>query len=108
MQLGAALEYRVAIVQAAAGSGKTTAVRAAVADVAHVWHDAATLEYDELLAAASSGDRLIVVDDLHAFAADGQGPDVIAALVDRFPANAMGLRFPSVRWVTARNLDRQR
>ena len=79
----AALEYRVAVVQAAAGSGKTTAVRAAVAGVAHVWHDAATLGRNELLGAASSGDRLIVVDDLHAMA--NGGPETIAALVNRFP-----------------------
>ncbi len=82
--MGAALEYRVAVVQAAAGSGKTTAVRAAVADVAHVWHDATTTGCDELLAAASSGDRLIVVDDLHAVAAGGLEPGGVAALVDRF------------------------
>ncbi len=81
----AALEYRVAIVQAPAGWGKTTAVRDATADVAHVRHDAATFGYGELLAAAASGDRLIVVDDLHAFAADGPGPDAFAELVDRFP-----------------------
>lgn len=81
----AALEYRVAVVQAAAGWGKSTAVRAAATDAAHVWHDAATLGRDELTAAAAAGDRLIVVDDLHAFAADGPGPDMIAALVDRFP-----------------------
>ena len=80
-----ALEYRVAVIQAAAGSGKTTAVRAAVAGRAHIWFDAGTLECDEPLAAASSEDRLIVVDDLHAFTADGGGPATIAALVDRFP-----------------------
>ena len=80
-----ALEYRVAVVQAAAGSGKTSAVRAAVAGVAHVWHDAGRQGRNELLEAASSGDRLIVVDHLHAFAADGDGPDAIVALVNRFP-----------------------
>ncbi|MFY9860397.1 MAG: hypothetical protein WAK80_07550, partial [Candidatus Cybelea sp.] len=80
----AALQYRVAVIQAAAGSGKTTAVRAAVAGAAHVWHDAATLGCNQLLAAASSADRLIVVDDLHAID-DGSGPETIAALVNRFP-----------------------
>ncbi|MGB8519415.1 MAG: hypothetical protein WCD38_04565, partial [Candidatus Tumulicola sp.] len=79
------MEYRVAVVQAAAGWGKTTAVRTATAGVAHEWHDAATLGSDELLAAASSGDRLIVIDDVHAFAGNGPGPDTIAELVDRFP-----------------------
>ena len=87
----AALEYRVAVVQAAAGWGKTMAMRAAVASIPHVWHDAATLACDELIAAASSQDRLIVVDDLQAFAADGPGLDMIASLVEWFPATRWAL-----------------
>ncbi len=60
-------------------------MRAAVAGKSHLWLDAATLECNELLAAASSEDRLIVIDDLHALAADGCGLDTIVALIDRFP-----------------------
>ncbi len=82
----AALKYRVAVVLAPAGSGKTTAVRAAISGVAHVWYDAANLVRDELVAAASSGDRLIVVDGVHASAAGAMRPDEIAKLVERSPA----------------------
>ena len=78
------MEYRVAVVQAAAGWGKTTSVRAAVAGIAHVWYDAATMGCDELTAMASSGDRLIVVDNVHAIVAGGKGFDTIAKLIDRF------------------------
>ena len=67
------------------------AMRAAAAGIAHVWHDAATLACDELIAAASSQDRLIVVDDLQAFAANGPGPDMIASLVERFPETRWAL-----------------
>jgi ATP/maltotriose-dependent transcriptional regulator MalT len=81
----AALDYRVAVVQAAAGWGKTSAVRAAAAGVTHVWHDATTQGYDELLAAAASQAPLIIVDDLHVVAAGGPGRDAIAALVERSP-----------------------
>jgi ATP/maltotriose-dependent transcriptional regulator MalT len=87
----AALKYRVAVVQAAAGWGKTVAVRTVAAGLPHVSHDATTLVYEELVAAASPGDRLMVVDDLHAFAADGSGPGMIAALVDRFPRTRWAL-----------------
>jgi ATP/maltotriose-dependent transcriptional regulator MalT len=87
----AALEYRIAVVQAAAGWGKTVAVRSASADIKCVWHDATTRGCDELLVAASSGVPLIIVDDLHVLAA-AAGPirDTIAALVERFP---------TTRWV---------
>ena len=102
----AAFEYRVAVVQAAAGWGKTTAVRAAVADREHVWHEAANDGWDELLGkAASSGDRLIVVDDLHAFAADAPGLGIVAALVDRFPKtrwvliSRQSVGLPLARWI---------
>ena len=85
--------------------GKTAAVRAAVADVAHVWHDAATQRCSDLLPAASSGDRLNVVDNVHIFAADGQGADTIAALIDRFPrtrwvlVSRQSIGLPLATWI---------
>ena len=91
--IGAALEYRVAVVQAPAGWGKTTAVRAAVAGVAHLWHDAATQGCSDLLAAVASIDRLNIVDDLQAFNADGQSADMIVALIDGFHLNHDGPSF---------------
>jgi ATP/maltotriose-dependent transcriptional regulator MalT len=87
----AALEYRIAVVQAAAGWGKTVAVRAAVADIKYVWLDATAQGCDELFAAASSDVPLIIVDDLHVLApASDRIADTITALVERFPA---------MRWV---------
>lgn len=89
----AAFEYRVAIVQAAAGWGKTTAVRAALAGQQHVWHDAKTQRVDELVTAVASGAPLVVVDDVHAMLNDARGVaaggadlDTIVSLVDGFPA----------------------
>jgi ATP/maltotriose-dependent transcriptional regulator MalT len=80
----AAFEYRIAIIQAVAGAGKTTAVRAALGGLQHVWHDPKTQGIDELVAAVSSGSPLIVVDDLHVIAAGDI--DRIASFVGGFPA----------------------
>jgi ATP/maltotriose-dependent transcriptional regulator MalT len=76
------LEYRVAVVQAAAGAGKTVAVRAAIADAPHGWYDAATQPVKELVVAASSGLPVVVIDDAHVFVA-ASGADSIASLVER-------------------------
>ena len=82
----AALEYRIAVVQAPAGWGKTTAVRAALAEVPHMWRDAATMNLEE---PASPG-SLVVVDDLQAAPGGAAGVCAIAAMADRFT---------STRWV---------
>ncbi|OJF10212.1 tetratricopeptide repeat protein, partial [Couchioplanes caeruleus] len=53
---------RVTIVLAAAGYGKTRAVRAWLGDTAATWHSGADLAGE---AATGDGDRVTVVDDLH-------------------------------------------
>ena len=75
----AALEYRIAVVQAPAGWGKTTAVRSALAEAPHVWRDAATMNLEE---AASPG-SLVVVDGLQDAPGGATGVGAIAAMAER-------------------------
>jgi LuxR family transcriptional regulator, maltose regulon positive regulatory protein len=63
----AAMRYRVALVQAAAGWGKTAAIRAAVGDAAHLWIDLATHPdpLADLHTLPECDDRIVVLDGAH-------------------------------------------
>lgn len=100
----AAFEYRIALVQAPAGWGKTTAVRAAAAGLRHVWHDAKTQGIDDLVDAASSGAPLIIIDDAHAMLGGAHVMASEAHGVDRSGADLNTIvslveRYPTTRWV---------
>lgn len=87
--IAAAMKSRIAVVSAAAGWGKSTAVRKALHDTEYLWLDVSRKgSIDELSAATDWGGRVVVVDGAHLLY-----DDALEVLL-----NAT-MRFPSARWI---------